>query len=137
MAAVTEGIDRRRLRRDSLAAQHADVVALLVVEDRREVAARAVQVWLDDLQREAGRDGRIECVPAALEHRHAGGRRQPVCRRDHSEGAAQLWARGELDHRPHPRGADEGALAQAGLMFWFTWKTLSGSYLPLISASRS
>ena len=28
-------------------------------------------------------------------------------------------------------------LAQAGSMFWFTWKTLSGSYLPLISASRS
>ena len=66
-----------------------------------QIAARPVQVRLDDLEREAGRDRGVERVAAALEHGHAGRRREPVGRRDHPEGAAQLRAGGE-GHRLAP-----------------------------------
>ena len=67
-------------------------------EDRRQVAARPVQVRLDDLEREARRDGRVEGVAAALEHGHPDARREPVCRRDGTEAAAQLRPRRERHH---------------------------------------
>ena len=63
-----EVFDRRCRGRGSLCADHANVVVARAVEDRREITARAVQMRLDDLQREAGSDRRVERIPAALEH---------------------------------------------------------------------
>jgi hypothetical protein len=91
--------DRRRARRGSLRAENERLAARRRPHDRGEVAARSVQVRLDDLQRETHRDGGIEGVPALLEHGHAGGGREPVGGRDHSERATELGARGE-----HGRG---------------------------------
>ena len=87
-------------------------------EDDRQVAAGAVQVRLDDLQREAGRDRGVERVAAALEHRHAGRGREPVRRRDHAEGAAQLGPGRERQRSPlrqlGGRSASRGARVRAG-----------------------
>src|SRR5207244_11460988 len=44
------------------------------------------------LEGEARGDGRVESVPALLEHRHARRRREPVRRGDDAEGSAKLWA---------------------------------------------
>ena len=99
---VTElvvALDGRGCGSDALAAEHERLTAIDVEEDRRHLAARPVQMRLDDLEHEPGRDRRIEGVAASLEHRHAGLRGEPVCRRDHPEGAAQLWAGGELQGR--------------------------------------
>jgi hypothetical protein len=79
-----------------LPADDDDVAALRVVEKDWQVAARPVQMRLDDLQREAGGDGGVERVATALQHRHACGRREPVRGRDHAERAAQLRSRREL-----------------------------------------
>ena len=83
--------DRRRARRRSLRAEH-DRLAAGRPEQRGQVAARAVQVRLDDLEREAGRDRGVERVAALLEHGHTGRGGEPVRRGDHPEGAAQLGA---------------------------------------------
>jgi hypothetical protein len=64
-------------------------------EDAHEVAARAVQVRLHDVQHEASRDGRVEGVPAALEHRLRTRGGQPVRGGGHPEGACQCRARRE------------------------------------------
>ena len=54
-----------------------------------------------------------------------------------------LLARSERDDLARARAERRGARAPrrsnvyAGLMFWFTWKTFSGSYFALISASRA
>ena len=77
---------------DALPAQGERLAASGRPEDRGHLPARPVQVRLDDLQHEARRDRRIERVAAALEHGHPGLRREPVRRRDHPEGAAELWA---------------------------------------------
>ena len=82
--------DRRRARRRPLRAEHDRLAALDREQDRRQIAARPVQMRLDHLQRQPGRDRRVERVAALLEHRHAGRGREPVRRRDHPEGAAQL-----------------------------------------------
>ena len=77
-------------------------------EHGRDLAARSVQMRLDDLQHEPRRDGRIEGVAPALEHRHPRLRREPVRRRDHPEGAAQLGTGRERHARslrkPSPTG---------------------------------
>jgi len=65
---LAEVLDRRFRGRRSLCADHANVVVARAVEDRREITARAVQMRLDDLQRETGSDRRVERIPAALEH---------------------------------------------------------------------
>ena len=54
---------------------------------------------LDDLEREAGRDGRVERVAASLEHRHPRGGGEPVGGCDHAERAAQLRPGGEASRR--------------------------------------
>ena len=90
---VPEARDRRRRRRRALSAEHAH--ARPVPEQQRQIAARAVEVRLDDLQREPRRHRGVERVAAALEHGHPGGRRQPVRRGHHAEGARKLRPRRE------------------------------------------
>ena len=107
-AAVAKCVDRRRPWRRALAAQHVHVVARAVVEDHRQVPAGAVQVRLDNLQGETRGDCGVERIAATLEHRHPGGGREPVRRRDHAERPAQLRSRREL-HDGDPRGAANGA----------------------------
>ncbi len=82
-------------RHRALPADHLGLAAPHVVEDHRHVAARAVEVRLDHLQRERGRAGRIEGVAAALQDAHADGGRDPMGRGDDAEGAFDLGARGE------------------------------------------
>ena len=48
-SAPAERVDRRALRRGALAAEDDDLLRLRVVQDRGQVAARPVQVRLDDL----------------------------------------------------------------------------------------
>ncbi len=50
---LVEALDRRGRGRDSLPAEHAHLVSLDGVEDRGHLAARPVQVGLDDLQDES------------------------------------------------------------------------------------
>ena len=84
---VAIALDRRRARRGALRAED-DRLAAGLPEQGRQVAARTVQVWLDDLQSEAGRDRGVERIPALLEQGHSRRRREPVGRGDHPEGAA-------------------------------------------------
>src|SRR5581483_8247737 len=90
--------DRRRLRRRSLRAEH-DGLAARRPDERGQVAARPVQVRLDHLQREAGRDCGVEGVAALLEHGHTRYGGEPVRRGDHAEGTAELGTRRE-GHQP-------------------------------------
>ena len=90
-----EVLDRRAGGRRPLAADDVDRLAAGVVEEQRQVAARAVEVRLDDLQREPGRDRGVERVAAQLQRRHPGGGGEPVGRGDHPERARQLRAGGE------------------------------------------
>ena len=96
---VVEALDRRGRRCDTLAAERERLAAIDGPEERGHLATRPVQVRLHDLQHEAGRAGRVEGVPAPLEHGHPGLGREPVRRRDHPEGAAQLGPRGERQGR--------------------------------------
>ena len=93
LVAVT--LDRRRARRRALRAEDERPLAAGGPEERGQVAAGPVQVRLDDLQREAGRDGRVERVSALLEHGHPRRRREPVRRRDHAERPSELGSRRE------------------------------------------
>ena len=97
---LAEALDRRCRRRCPLAADDQHLVAVGGVDDRRQVAGRAVQVRLDDLEHEAGGDGRVEGVAAPFEDGHAGRGSEPVRRGDHAEGAAELGSRRE----PHGEG---------------------------------
>ena len=102
MPELVEALDRRGRGRDALSAERERLTALRRPEHGGNLAAGPVQMRLDDLEDEAGGDGRVEGVAAALEHRHPGLRREPVRRRDHPEGAAKLGARGE-GHGGAPR----------------------------------
>ena len=82
-------------RHRPLPADHLGLAAPHVVEDHRHVAARAVEVRLDHLQRERGRAGGVEGVAAALQDAHADRGRDPVGRGDDAEGALDLGAGGE------------------------------------------
>ncbi len=86
--------DRRPGRRHPLRAKHPHL-AVRRAKDHRQVARGAVQVRLHHLQDQPHDHGRIEGVAAALEHAHAGGRRDPVGRGADAEGAADLGAGGE------------------------------------------
>ena len=55
----------------------------------------AIFLWREERHFEILCDCGIESVAATLEHRHAGGRREPMGRRDRPEGAAQLGPSGE------------------------------------------
>jgi hypothetical protein len=66
--------DRRSVRSRSLPAHDDRLVALGAVKQDRYLAARPVEMRLDDLQRQAGRHSSIEGVAALLEHCHSDGR---------------------------------------------------------------
>ena len=85
-------LDRGGRRSDALAAERDRLAAGDGPEQCRHFTARTVQVRLDDLQREAGRNGRVERVAATLEHRHPRCRAEPVRGADHPERAAELGA---------------------------------------------
>ena len=68
VAELAEALDRGGRGRDSLAAEHERLVPVDGEEDRRHLAAGPVQVRLDDLEHEPGRDRGVERVAAALEH---------------------------------------------------------------------
>jgi hypothetical protein len=82
-----EARNRRGGRRSPLPADYENLVPLGAVEDDRHLAARPVQVGLDDLERQPRGDRGVEGVAAQLEDRHARGRGEPVGRRDHPERA--------------------------------------------------
>jgi hypothetical protein len=88
-------LDRRLRGSDALRAEDDRLAARRRPEDRRQVSSRPVEMRLDDLEREARRDGGVERVAAAFEHGHADARREPVRGRDGAEAAAQLRPRGE------------------------------------------
>ena len=90
--------DRRRGGCGPLSADHDDVVAFRAVDDRGEVAAGPIEMRLDDLQCKSRGDSGVECVAPALEHGHPGGGGEPVRRRHHPEGAAQLGSSREPHH---------------------------------------
>ncbi len=87
---LVEALDRRGRGCDPLAAEREGLATIDGPEERGDLATRPVQVRLHDLQHEACRAGRVEGVPAPLEHGHAGLGGEPVGRRDHPESAAQL-----------------------------------------------
>src|SRR5262249_36999740 len=64
-------------------------------ENDRHVAAGPVEMRLDHLQREGGRDRGVEGVAALFQHRHTDGGADPVGRGDHPQRALDLPPRGE------------------------------------------
>ena len=82
-------------RRHALAADHLRLAAAHVVENDRHVAARPVEMRLDHLQRERGRDRGVERIAAVFQNAHADRGRDPVRRGDHAERAFDLRPRGE------------------------------------------
>ena len=70
VAELVEALDRRRGGRDALPAERERLLPRGRPEDRGHLAARPVQVRLDDLEREPGRARGVERVAAPLEHRH-------------------------------------------------------------------
>ena len=65
------------------------------MDDDRRIAARAVQMRLDDLQGEAGGGGGVEGIAAAFQHRHADLAGDPMGGGDGAEGASDFRAGGE------------------------------------------
>ena len=98
-AELLESFDRRCCGRSALRTYDLYLATRRVVHDRRQVAARAVQVRLDDLECEPRSNRRIECIPAALEHGHSRGGREPVRGRDHPERSTQLGTRRKAHRR--------------------------------------
>ena len=90
-----EGVDGGRRGRRALSADDPQPFLVRAPDERRHVAAGSVQVRLDHLQRETGRDRRVEGVAALFQHGHGGGRRQPVRRGGDAESAEQFGARSE------------------------------------------
>ena len=89
-AEIVERLDRRRLRGDALPADDGRPLRQLVPDQDGHVATRPVQVRLDHLQREPGGGAGVSGVAAALQHAHAGRRRQPVRTGHHAEVADEL-----------------------------------------------
>ena len=82
--------------RRTLAADDLDGSALAgVVDNDRHIAAGAVEMRLDHLQRERGGDRGIEGVAALLQDSHAHGGGDPMGRRDDAESALDLGPGGE------------------------------------------
>ena len=84
--------------RHTLAADHVAAAVRLAPDEDRRLAERAVQMRLDDLQREAGGGRRIERVAALFEHAHADGGGEPMGRGDDPERAADLGTGGKAGH---------------------------------------
>ncbi len=95
---------RRQRRRRSLAAQGAHAALPFAPQQDRHFAAGAVQVRLDDLQREAAGHRGVEGIAAALQHAHGDLRGQPVGGRDDAEGAADFRTGGEGGHGRYGQG---------------------------------
>jgi hypothetical protein len=66
VAELAVALDRRSRRCDSLSAQRQRLAALDGIQERWNFAAGAIQVRLDDLQREPGRYSSVEGVAAAF-----------------------------------------------------------------------
>ena len=79
----------------ALAANDLDRPGTGIVQYDRNFAAGTVQVGLDHLQHEPGRDGGVEGIAAPFQNRHAGRRRQPMGRGDDAEGSSDLRTGGE------------------------------------------
>jgi hypothetical protein len=88
-------LDRRRRGRDALRTHDERLPGVGRPEDDRQVAARPVQMRLDDLQDEPRGARGVERIATSLEHGHAGLRREPVRGRDGAERPAQLGPRRE------------------------------------------
>ena len=101
VAELVEALDRRRGGRDALPAERERLLPSGRPEHRGHLAARPVQMGLDDLEDEPGRGRGVERVAASLEHRHPGLGSEPVRRRNHPERAAKLRTRRE---RHDPKG---------------------------------
>ena len=82
-------------RRRALTAHHLGPSTAHVVKNDRNVSPRAVEMRLDDLQRECRRDRRVEGVAALLQHRHADCGRNPMRRRHDAERALDLRTGGK------------------------------------------
>jgi hypothetical protein len=82
--------DRRARRERPLSADHLGARRTGAQHDCRQLAARPVEVRLDDLQHETRRGRGIERVAAALKHGHPGLRGEPVRRCHRAESAADI-----------------------------------------------
>ncbi len=82
-------------RRRALAANHLGASALDVMHDDRHVAAGAVQMRLDHLQRKGGGDPGVEGVAAFFQDAHPDRGGDPVRRGDDPERAFDFRPRGE------------------------------------------
>ncbi len=106
--------------RRPLAADHLGLALAHVVHDDRHIAARPVEVRLNDLEREGGCDSGVEGVAPLLQGRHADGGRDPVGRGDNAESALDLGPRGErigidvLHSGPVRMGAQLNTCRRAG-----------------------
>ncbi len=103
---TTEVVDVGAGGHGALAADHLHGVGGGVVDDDRDVTARSVEVWFDDLDDEGGGGGGVEGVAAALKHLHPRGRSQPVCGGDGTEGAVQVRSMQHGDVLHLMRGRD-------------------------------
>jgi hypothetical protein len=65
-------------RRRALAADHLRMPLAHIVQDHRDVAARSIEVRLDDLKRKRGGARGIEGIAALFQDRHAHGSRDPM-----------------------------------------------------------
>src|SRR4051812_6588923 len=88
-------LDRGARGSRTLAADDLRSAPAHIVEDQRNVAARSIEVRLDNLESEGGRDPCVEGASAALENPHSDCRCDPVRRRDDPEGAIDFRTRGE------------------------------------------
>jgi hypothetical protein len=82
-------------RRHALAADHFGLAAPHIVHDRRHVAAGAVEMRLDHLQRKGGGHRGIEGIAALLQNPHADRSGDPMGRGDDAKSAFDLGTRGE------------------------------------------
>ena len=95
-ALAAQVLDRGAGRRRALAHQHDRGAGLRRGdEEAGHVAARPVQMRLDDVQHERAGDRGVEGVAAALEHGLGAGGGEPVRRGGHAEGAGERRPRRE------------------------------------------
>jgi hypothetical protein len=112
-AQLLHALDGHGGGRHALAAQHAHAVFLRAIEHGGQLAARPVQMRLDDLQHEAGCRCRVERVAAFFEDRHRGRAGQPVRRRHHAESADQFGSCREAHYcRPLIEPLSSGSVFQ-------------------------
>ena len=84
-AQISEMRERRPAGSRPLAADHLCPPALRIMNQNGNIPTRAIEVRLDDLQRESGGDARIESVAPAFENTHADRGCNPMRGRDDSK----------------------------------------------------